>query len=75
MLLSRMSLYGFSLKKAIGQPGIIVDADSFRKTGVFPRIIHWLKNKQAFGDMERHLADFNRKNSHTKFLSYNNLML
>ncbi len=75
MLLSRVSLYGFALKKTIGQPGIIIDPESFRKTGVFPRIIHWFKNKQTFSDMERHLTDFNQKNSHQRFLYYNNFII
>lgn len=75
MLLSRVSTFGFAVKKVVSQPGIIVDPESFRKTGVFPRMVHWFRNKQTFGDMERHLADFNRNKAHTKFLTLNNAIL
>lgn len=75
MILSRVSLFGFAVKKAVGQPGIIVDPESFRQTGVFPKVLHWFRNKQTFSDMERHLVDFNRSKSHKKFLAINNTLV
>jgi hypothetical protein len=74
MLVSQMG-FRFAVKKAVGQPGIIVDPESFRKTGLVDRALHWFRNGQTFGDMERHLADFSRSKSHTEFLAHNNKLL
>ena len=73
-LVSRMG-YRFAVKKAVGQPGIIVDPESFRQTGLVGRALHWFRNNQTLGDMERNLGDFNRSKSQTKFLLQNNRLL
>ena len=74
MLVSRMG-FRFAAKKVVGRPGLIVDPESFRQTGLVGRALHWFRNNQTFGDMERNLPDFNRTQSHTKFLLYNNKLL
>jgi hypothetical protein len=72
MILHRLSSFRFATKKAAGQPGIIIDPESFRKTGPVDRFLHWFRNIQTYNDMERHLSDFNRNKSHTLFLQHNN---
>lgn len=74
MLVSRMG-FGFAVKKAVGRPGLIVDPESFRQTGLVGRALHWFRNNQTLGDMERNLTDFNRSKSQTKFLLQNNRLL
>lgn len=74
MILNRLSLFKFATKK-VGEPGIILEPDSFCKTGLFPKALHWFRNLQTYNDMERHMKDFNRSKSHSTFLHQSNKLL
>ena len=75
MLFTRLSIFKFSVKKTASQAGIIIDPESFKQTGLFPKVLHWFRNIQTYNDMERHLTDFKRKKSHKFFIQHNNKLL
>ena len=75
MILNRLGLVRFATKKVVGQPGIILEPEAFRKNGFLPKVMHWFRNVQTFNDMERHMKDFNRSKSHASFIQLNNKII
>jgi hypothetical protein len=51
MILTKLPLFRFAVKKQVGQAGIIIDPESFRQIGPFNKFLHWFRNIQTFNDM------------------------